>query len=178
VRESVEALTDPAAADPRLLDVTLALARRLLTLAGLDADPEAALRSGAAAERFGAMVAALGGPADLLERPGAHLPAAPVVRPVPPEHPGLVSAHATRELGLAVMALGGGRRTEADAIDPAVGLSAVAPPGAAVGPGAPLAVVHARDEAGFAAAQHAVRAAMVVSEAPAGTPAPAVTEEV
>jgi thymidine phosphorylase len=178
VRESVEALTDPAAADPRLLDVTLALARRLLTLAGLDADPEAALRSGAAAERFGAMVAALGGPADLLERPGAHLPAAPIVRPVTPERPGHVTAHATRELGLAVMALGGGRRTEADAIDPAVGLSAVAAPGAAVGPGAPLAVVHARDEAGFAAAQRAVRAAMVVSEAPGGAPPPVVTEEV
>jgi thymidine phosphorylase len=180
VRESIDALVDPASADPRLLDVTLALARRLLALGGLDADPEAALRSGAAAERFGAMAAALGGPADLLERPGDHLPAAPVVRPVLPERPGHVTAHATRELGLAVMALGGGRRTEADAIDPAVGLAHLAPLGAEVGPDAPLAVMHARDEAGWAAAERAVRAAMTVSAEPtAGEPLPpVVTEEV
>jgi thymidine phosphorylase len=180
VRESIDALVDPASADPRLLDVTLALARRLLALGGLDADPEAALRSGAAAERFGAMAAALGGPADLLERPGDHLPAAPVVRPVLPQGPGHVTAHATRELGLAVMALGGGRRTEADAIDPAVGLAGVAPLGAEVGPDVPLAVVHARDEAGWAAAVRAVRAAVTVSAEPrAGEPpSPVVTEEV
>jgi thymidine phosphorylase len=179
VRESIDALVDPASADPRLLDVTLALARRLLALGGLDADPEAALRSGAAAERFGAMAAALGGPADLLERPGDHLPAAPVVRPVPPERPGHVTAHATRELGLAVMALGGGRRTEADAIDPAVGLAGVAPLGGEVGPDVPLAVVHARDEAGWAEAARAVRAAVTVSAEPAGPQAlqPVVTEE-
>jgi thymidine phosphorylase len=180
VRESIEALAHPAAADPRLLEVTLALARRLLALGGLDADPITALRSGAAAERFAAMVTALGGPADLLERPGDHLPVAPVVRPVLPERPGHVTAHATRELGLAVMALGGGRRTEADAIDPAVGLAHLAPLGAEVGPDAPLAVVHARDEAGWAAAERAVRAAMTVSaEPPAGEPLPpVVTEEV
>jgi thymidine phosphorylase len=179
VREALDALTDPASADPRLLDVTLALARRLLALGGLDADPEAALRSGAAAERFGAMAAALGGPADLLERAGDHLPAAPVARPVLPERPGHVIAHATRELGLVVMALGGGRRTEAGAIDPAVGLAGVAPLGAEVGPDVPLAVVHARDEAGWAEAARAVRAAVTVSAEPAGPQAlqPVVTEE-
>ena len=44
--------------------------RELLALGGLDGrDPADALRDGAAAERFAAMVAALGGPADLLENP-------------------------------------------------------------------------------------------------------------
>ena len=58
VRESIELLRDPSSADPRLLAVTLELTRALLDLGGLgDADPEAALASGAAAERFGAMVA-------------------------------------------------------------------------------------------------------------------------
>ncbi len=58
VRESIELLRDPSSADPRLVEVTLALTRALLELGGLgDADPEAALASGAAAERFGAMVA-------------------------------------------------------------------------------------------------------------------------
>jgi thymidine phosphorylase len=178
VRESLDMLRDPARADPRLREVTLELARRLLELGGLDAGrAEEALSSGAAAERFAAMVAALGGPADLLERPGEHLPAAPVVRPVPPQAAGTVRAHATRDLGVAVMALGGGRRTEAGRIDHAVGLTRIAPVGAPVGPDAPLAVVHARDDAAWEEAAAAVRSAVEVArdgEVPA--PASAVTE--
>ncbi|HVW18208.1 MAG TPA: thymidine phosphorylase, partial [Solirubrobacteraceae bacterium] len=78
VREAIDHLTG-AASDPRLREVTLALCAELLALGGLHADPARALDSGAAAERFAAMVAELGGPADLLERPDAHLPRAPVV---------------------------------------------------------------------------------------------------
>jgi thymidine phosphorylase len=159
------------------VEVTLALSSVLLELGGIDADPSAALRSGAAAERFGAMVSALGGPGDLLERPDAHLPAAPVTRPVHPERAGVVASHATRDIGLAVMALGGGRRRESDAIDHAVGLAEVAGIGAEVGPGGrPLCVVHARDEAGAEAAAAAVRAAIEVADA-APAPAPVVAEE-
>jgi thymidine phosphorylase len=179
VRESIEALTDPDGADARLVEVTLALARAALALGGLDgADPEAALRGGAAAERFGAMVAALGGPADLVEHPGRHLRAAPVVRAVEAGRDGVVVAHATRDLGLVVTELGGNRHTEADAIDHAVGLDAIAGPGDRVGPGGrPLAVVHARDEAGADAAAAAVRAAITVGDSAPPAP-PVVTEEV
>jgi len=167
VRESIELLRDPAAADPRLVEVTLELTRALLELGGLgDADPEAALASGAAAERFGAMVHALGGPSDIMESPDAHLDRAPVVREVFPEQDGVVVAHDTRALGIAVMSLGGGRAVESDVIDMAVGLDAVSGPGTAVGAGArPLAIVHARDEAGADAAEAAVRAAIVVGDA-------------
>jgi thymidine phosphorylase len=179
VRESLDMLADPAAADPRLREVTLELARRLLELGGLDpAQAEEVLESGAAAEAFGAMVTALGGPADLLERPDDHLPAAPVIRPVTPEAAGTVASHATRDLGVAVMALGGGRRTESDRIDHAVGLTRIAPVGAAVGPEVPLAVVHARDEAAWEEAARAVRAGIHLHPEgePAPAPPPAVTE--
>ena len=77
VRESIDHLTG-AASDQRLREVTLALSAELLRLGGIEPDEEAgraaaerALDSGAAAERFAAMVAELGGPADLLEQPGA-----------------------------------------------------------------------------------------------------------
>ena len=179
VRESLDMLTDPARADPRLREVTLELARRLLALGGLDPGrAEAALDSGAAAERFGAMVAALGGPGDLIERPDDHLPAAPVVRPVAASTTGTVAAHATRDLGVAVMALGGGRRTESGRIDHAVGLTRIAPVGASVVAGAPLAIVHARDEAAWEEAARAVRAGIHVGPEgePAPAPPPAVTE--
>jgi thymidine phosphorylase len=166
VRESIAMLADPASADPRLLEVTLALTRHLLDLGGLaGADPEAALRSGAAAEKFGAMVAALGGPSDIMENPDAHLARAPVIREVHAERAGVVIAHDTRALGIVVMDLGGGRKVESDAIDPAVGLDAVAGPGTGVGPGErPLAIVHARDEASAHAAEHAIREAIALGE--------------
>ena len=75
--------------DRRLYEVTVALGGELLASGGLaddDADGrkkiEAAFASGRAAEIFGRMVAALGGPADFMEKPEKHLKAAPLVRPV------------------------------------------------------------------------------------------------
>jgi thymidine phosphorylase len=163
VRESIDHLTG-AAKDPRLLEVTLELCRELLKLGRIDADPEQALGSGAAAERFGAMVAGLGGPAELLEQPGEHLPAAPVVVPVRPERPGRVTGVNCRAVGLVVTALGGNRAREDDTIDHAVGLSQVAGVGAEVGPDRPLAMIHARGDAQAEAAAAALRSAYQVGE--------------
>ena len=175
VLESVQALRGDG--DPRLLEVTLALTQELLQLGGIDADPQEALDSGAAAEVFGRMVHALGGPADFVERAEAHLPAADVVAPVLPERPGVVLEHATRDLGVAVMALGGGRRVESDPVDHAVGLTEIAAPGEQVGPDRPLAVVHARDQAGWDAAAAAVRAGILVGDAAVEAPG-AITERI
>jgi thymidine phosphorylase len=178
VLESVEYLNGTRR-DPRLHEVTLALAASLLVQGGLYADEDAArvaaeqsLDSGAAAERFGRMVAELGGPADFMERPGEHLAAAPLVRPVEPERAGVVQAMDCRAVGLVVTGLGGNRAKESDVIDPAVGLSQIAEVGANVGPDRPLAVVHARDQAGSEAAERALRAAVRVGDgAPEARPA-------
>ncbi len=154
------------AIDPRLWQVTVAQGGELLMLGGLAATAEAggaqisqAFQSGKAAEVFGRMVAALGGPADFLERHGEHLPAAPVVREVAPAAPGLVREIDTRAVGVAVIELGGGRKRAADPIDHAVGFTDLAPIGAAVHADAPLARVHARTEAGAEAAARTLRAA-------------------
>jgi thymidine phosphorylase len=173
VRESIAILKDPGNGDPRLVEVTLELTRALLDLGGIgDRDPEEALRSGAAAERFGAMVAALGGPSDIMDNPDTHLDRAPVIREVFPDEDGVVVGHDTRALGIAVMNLGGGRNVESDVIDMAVGLDAVSGVGTPVARGGrPLAVVHARDEAGADAAAAEVKAAITVGDtAPAITP--------
>jgi thymidine phosphorylase len=165
VQEAIDHLTG-AARDERLIEVTLALSEELLRLGGLAADPRRALASGAAAERFAAMVAALGGPADLLEAPDRHLPRAPVVLAAEPERGGVVRSVDVRAVGLAVVALGGGRRHEAEGIDHAVGLSEVAAPGERVGPAErPLALVHARDEASAQRAAAALRDAYVLGDA-------------
>jgi thymidine phosphorylase len=168
IRESIDFLCG-APVDARLREVTFALAAELLVAGRLAHDEaaarlalEAALDSGQAAERFQRMVTELGGPADLLEKPDQHLPAAPVIVDVPATRRGYVASIDVRALGLAIVQLGGGRARPMDLIDPSVGLTEVAPLGGAVGPGAaPLARVHARsqDEADAAIArlQDAIR---------------------
>lgn len=170
--------------DARLHEVTLALAAELLVLGGLATDVEAAraqcecaLSSGAAAQAFQRMVRGLGGPADLVERPAAHLPAAPVVTAVAPAEPGIVTAMEVRALGLVVMDLGGGRRRAQDPVDHAVGLSDVAALGEAVDRERPLARVHARDEAAAGRAAAALRAAITVGDC-GMAPAPVIDERV
>jgi thymidine phosphorylase len=174
VREAVGYLTG-AHREERLHEVTLALAATLIEQGGLADDGRAAaqraLDSGAATERFAAMVAALGGPADLLDAPDRHLAAAPVTRAAAPEWAGIVTGMDCRAVGLAVTGLGGNRRREDDTIDPAVGLTEIAPVGAEVGPDRPLAVIHAVSETAADEAVAALRAAITIGdEAPAGRP--------
>ena len=83
-----------------------------------------------------------------------------------PSAPGFVEEIDVRAAGLAVVELGGGRARAADAIDPAVGLTELAPIGAEVGPDRPLARVHARDVATAEAAAKRLRAAYRLGEAP------------
>jgi thymidine phosphorylase len=178
VREAIRVLRGEAD-EPGLREVTLALAAELLVLGGVVQDQAAAattaaraLESGAAAERFARMVAALGGPNDLLERPDRHLPKAPVRQEVRIERAGVVATIDARALGLAVVALGGGRRRATDAIDPAVGLAEVRGIGETVGPDVPFAIVHAASASDAAAAVEALRGAVGVVDG-ARMPAPA-----
>ena len=172
VRESVDYLTG-VRREPRLHEVTIALAASLIEQGGLADDgraaAEKALDSGAAAERFAAMIAALGGPSDFVENPD--LATAPVVRAAAPERAGVITAMNCRAVGLVVTGLGGNRRREDDVIDPAVGLTEIAPTGAQVGPDRPLAVVHAASEAAADEAIAALNAAVTVGdEAPPERP--------
>ena len=159
-----------------LRDLTLALASEVLHLVGQgDQGLADLLDSGKAAEVFGRMVAAQGGPADLLDRPDAHLAPAPVIRPVSaPE--GRVAQIDVTALGHAVVALGGGRVRAGEAIDPRVGLSMLAKLGEQVGPGRPLALVHAADDTAAEVAIAAVTAAYRLGED--GEPGPLVRERI
>jgi thymidine phosphorylase len=160
--------------DPRLMQVTLALGAALLVLGGLATDEAsgraklaAALASGAAAERFARMVAGLGGPADLLDRPAGYLLQAPVVVDVPAPRAGWVGTIDTRELGLAVVALGGGRSHPGATIDSRVGLDRIRSLGSSVRGGESLARVHAADAATAAHALQRVQAAVeIMDQAP------------
>ena len=154
----------------RLHDVTMALGVELLLLSGLAADESAAtqalarsLGQGHAAEVFAKMVAALGGPKLLMERPDVYLPVAAVKVLVRAPRDGIISAIDTRALGMAVVVLGGGRQRAADKIDPSVGISEFAALGTVVRSGDALAIVHARDADAAAAAATKIAQAYTIT---------------
>ncbi len=155
VRCAIDYLRGGHSKDPRmgrLHEITMALSAELLVVSGIAPNREDALRrlqkcldDGSAAERFAKMIAALGGPGDLMENPAAHFSAAPVMVPVHAARSGFVTAMDTYALGMAVVSLGGGRRRASDKIDPVVGVTGFAALGDAVKAGDKLATVHARD---------------------------------
>ena len=154
VAEAIAYLRGDGVREPRQHEVTLALSAELLVLGGLAPDRlaaraklQTALDSGAAAEYFARMVTALGGPADVVDRPAAYLAAAPVVVPIPAPNAGVIVGMQTRAIGMAVVELGGGRRKATDTIDIRVGLTQVQPLGTRLQKGDALAWVHAADTA-------------------------------
>jgi len=160
VRNAVDFLT-VRHRDPRLEEVTLALAAEMLAAAGLassNADGFAlakeSLTGGRAAETFGRMVKALGGPADFVEHSDRYLPSAKIEWPLASPRSGFISGVATREIGLAVLSLGGGRSNPHDKIDHSVGITGLLPIGTEINKGEPMAIIHARrqDDAEKAAA--------------------------
>jgi thymidine phosphorylase len=158
--------------DKRLTEVTMALAAEMLVAAGIAGSNKeglsratAALESGRAAEAFGQMVATLGGPADFMERPLAYLPKAPIELAVAAEKSGYVTGIETRDIGLAVVALGGGRTKPDDVIDHAVGITGLLPIGAEAVKGEPLAVIHARSRNAAEKAGREIRAGYSIGSA-------------
>ena len=177
MREAIDFLTG-SYRDSRLLEVSCALGAQMLLIGGLAADVEgarrqldSALQSGAAAERFARMVSALGGPADLIERPEIHLPAAAAQSEVVAPQSGWLSSMQTRNIGLLVIELGGGRRRSTDRIDHSVGFSELIGIGQRVEAGQLIARVHSADAQSAAHAGRCLLSALAFSDRPRESPA-------
>lgn len=171
----MEILSGAPEAAPRLVTLALALGCEALGLAGWPEEKaraalEQTLADGTAMDRFARMIAALGGPPDMDQDWRTHLPKAPVIMAVKAPAGGHVAAIDGEALGLAVVALGGGRQKEGDRIDPAVGLTDVRNLGERVSAGDTLAFVHARNDDTAKAACDAVAAAMTIGAAPQDAP--------
>ena len=174
IAECVRFLTNEAR-EPRLEEVVIALTAEMLLIGGVEADRDAASRrcreavdSGAAAEVFARMVAAMGGPADFVERYTDYLVTAPVTRAVHAD--GVLVAMNTRGVGNAIIELGGGRREVNQALDLSVGFENVAPLGTRIDTERPLAIIHAASDADADKAAELLLAACVFNDtAPAST---------
>ena len=163
--------------EARLTEVVVDLCGEMLLTAGLETErssaraiAQAALEDGRAAERFGQMVSALGGPTDFVEKHQSYLPKAQLKLEVPAPNAGYVAAIETRDIGLSVVELGGGRRVSSDEVNPSVGLTHLAPIGAKLEAGDPMAVIHADSQSAADAAMAQVLAAYSFGEKPEPTP--------
>ncbi len=157
--------------EPRFHRVTVAISAEMLRLGGLARDTEEGtlmvervLATGAPAEVFASMIAGQGGPRVPFEQLASQLPSASITRPVFAAESGTVTAIDTRSVGLAVVALGGGRRKAGEQIDHSVGLTEIAGIGEEVDSARPLAVVHAEDESAWQDASERICDAYMIGE--------------
>jgi len=157
--------------ESRLDDVVMALCAEMLITTGLEEDQDkalercdAAVTSGRAAEVFGEMCAALGGPADFITNSAKHLPTAPIMRPVYSQ--GFLAEVDVRGVGKAIIELGGGRRKVGESLDLSVGLSEVAQVGTMLDNNNPLAVIHAASDDDAALVEQLLLEACATSDEP------------
>ncbi len=180
VIESLDGLKGKGPSD--LMEVTYALAVEMLLVAGVETERPAArarlegtVRSGQALELFARMTEAQGGDPKVVED-YARLPRAPVIVEYRAGRDGVVVGIPPRQIGHAVIALGGGRSQTDDVIDPAVGFSIPIKPGDRVSQGDLLAVIHAKSQLDAERATRSLSEAIVIGER--ATPRPLISDRV
>jgi pyrimidine-nucleoside phosphorylase len=181
VEESI--LTLKGEGPPDLLEVTYALGAEMLVLAGVARDVDAARRemeksigTGRAAEQFARIIEAQGGNPGVVEDP-AVLPQARECEIFTAPRRGFVARVEPKTIGRGIVALGGGRATMEDQIDPSVGFVITARPGDWVELGEPLATVFAHDRAGVETGRQTLRSAIQIADE-ADPPLPLVSHRV
>ena len=162
VAESVEVLRGGGPADVRAL--TLALARVMLELTGLDVDPETRLDDGSAYEVYRAMIAAQGGD------PDAAIVTSGLVDVVTAPHDGVVQRVDALDVGVAAWRLGAGRARKEDPVSAGAGVRCLVVAGEEVAAGQPLFELYADDEAHLELGRATIASACTIGdEAPAAT---------
>jgi thymidine phosphorylase len=173
VSEALEVLRGGGPAD--LVEVTLALAREMVALAGLPSDgghdPAAVLADGRALAVWDAMIRAQGGD------PAAEPVAAPIRHEVRAAKSGYLRRLDARAVGVAVWRLGAGRSRKEDPVSPSAGAVCLRKPGDLVESGEPVLVLHVDDEARLPAALAALDGAVSIGPEPP-EPRPLIVERI
>ncbi|MDT7725984.1 MAG: thymidine phosphorylase [Actinomycetota bacterium] len=167
VAESVEVLKGGGPAD--VVELTVALAREMLALAGISVDPAQVLASGRAYETWCRMISAQGGD------PEAALPTPKHVHVVAAERDGVLSTVDAYGVGVAAWRLGAGRARRGDPVQYAAGILCLAKPGERVTAGQPLLELHTDTPDAVPAALASLEGALTISDA-APTPRSIVLE--
>lgn len=157
--------------DNRLYNITMKLCQELLLSARLaqtedeaEAKLKQALSSGRALETFARMVAFLGGPKDFVENTEKYLPQAKIIRPVFAGREGYVETMQTRNIGLSIIELKGGRIRSDQKLDHATGYTGFCQIGDYADSQTPLCFVHAQTEEDFNRAADTLKSCIGISE--------------
>ncbi|WP_033295167.1 thymidine phosphorylase [Amycolatopsis jejuensis] len=148
VAEAIEVLQGGGPAD--VVELTIALAREMLTLAGISTDPAKVLASGAAYEVWAQMITAQGGD------PSAPLPRPSSIHVIPAPISGVLTSLDAYAVGVAAWRLGAGRARKEDPVQSAAGILCHAKPGEPVVEGEPLLELHTDTSAAIPAALEAL----------------------
>lgn len=160
VEQAVALLRGDAGAPADLRELTLALAREMLTAAEIDADPQEALDSGRAYASWAAMVAAQGGD------PDAALPTAAHVEQVRAERSGVISRLEARPVGIAAWRLGAGRSRKEDPVSAGAGVRWLASVGEEVTAGQVVMELLTDEPERFAEARSALEGCLQITDEP------------
>lgn len=170
VTESIQVLE--GGGPPDVVEITLALATEMLSLAGITGvDPAARLADGSAMRVYREMIAAQGGD------PDASMPTASIVQTVTAERDGVVHGVDALAVGVAAWRLGAGRARKEDAVSATAGVLLRARPGDAVGRGEPLLELHTEDGSSIPRALAALHGSISISD-DAYAPPPLVIDRV
>lgn len=157
--------------DSRLHIITMELCAQLLVESKICSNKTEAvnklqksLDSGQALEKFAQMVSALGGPTDFVEKYQDYLPKTPIIKPVYPLQAGYVSAMQTREIGMSIIGLKGGRTHPEQKLDYATGFTEFCQIGDYVDNQTPLALIHAQSEEEYSRAATELQQAVSISD--------------
>ncbi|AFV11811.1 pyrimidine-nucleoside phosphorylase Pdp [Thermacetogenium phaeum DSM 12270] len=168
VEEAVMTLQGKGPQD--LTELCLALGGEMLAAAEVVATPmdgrrklESLLKSGAGLAKFRELIAAQGGSQEVVDDPSL-LPRARRLIEVKASESGFIREVNAREIGVAVLLLGGGRLHKDDTIDPAVGVVMEKKVGDYVHAGEPLAVLHVDDESNLPEVQERVAQSFLIGE--------------
>lgn len=159
--------------DSRLDMVTKTLCSELLVSCGICKNTDEALRkinnalsSGQAFEKFVAMVTSFGGKIGFADNPEQYMPKAEIIKPVYADEKGYVSAMQTRDIGMLIVGLKGGRVHPNQKLDYATGFTKFCQIGDYVDNHKPLAFIHARTEEQFEATSNALKKHITIGDKP------------
>jgi thymidine phosphorylase len=170
MKETVDYLTGKQR-EPRLHQVTCQLASAMLVNTKIVENHASAmekiekvLSSGEAAELFNKMIATLGGPNDFIDNPWDSMTKANVIVDILAPQNGYINAMQTRDIGLAVVGMKGGRSANGQKIDYSVGFDRILPIGTLVNRGDVIARVHASDTESASIAKEQYNQSVAIGE--------------
>jgi len=161
VRESVEVLAGGGPKD--VVELTLALAREMLTMVGIEKDPAETLRDGSAMDVWRRMISAQGG------NPDAPLPVAAHQEVVVAGKSGVVASMDALAVGVAAWRLGAGRSRQGEVVQAGAGIEIHAKPGEQIAKGSPLFTLHTETPERFAHALEALQDGWSIGEKASAT---------